>query len=227
MSVAVWHRDDVLPQMKTVSGLMVGRMDDAEALAQAQSRTPALVHERFTAGHRAYVARLDGRIVAWGWVAMRRARIGELDLEFDVPAGERYLWNFVTLPGFRGRGIYPALLEQVLRQESADAERFWIVYAPENHASAAGIRRAGFRAAAELSFDVEGRPAFRPHDDIRRPLAFAPRREDVLAPCWRCARAGHAWLVACGPGRCHCDYQRPERVCADAGAAPPRTGPTL
>ncbi|HRN54477.1 MAG TPA: GNAT family N-acetyltransferase [Gemmatimonadaceae bacterium] len=214
MSVAVWHRDEPLPRLDALRGLMVGRIEDATELARVQSRTEALVAERFAAGHRAYVARLDGAIVAWGWVATRRARIGELALEFDVPAGERYLWNFATLPAYRGRGIYPALLQQVLRQEAADAERFWIVYAPENHASAAGIRRAGFRAAAELSFDVEGQPALRTHEGIRQPLAFAPRRDDVLAPCWRCARAGHVWLVSCAPGACHCDYQRPAQGCA-------------
>jgi len=219
MSVAVWHRDDVLPQMKTVSGLMVGRMDDAEALAQAQSRTPALVHERFTAGHRAYVARLDGRIVAWGWVAMRRARIGELDLEFDVPAGERYLWNFVTLAAFRGRGIYPRLLEAIVTAEAPESERFWIAYAPENHASGIGILKAGFTKVADLSFDQAGRPVVR---DIREGggsaaarLLGLPAISEAVAQCWKCARGPEPTTSSCATGRCACDYQVADRSCAE------------
>jgi hypothetical protein len=56
---------------------------------------------RFDAGHRAYVALLNGRPAAWGWVATRSADIGELGATFAIPAGERYLWNFVTLASHR------------------------------------------------------------------------------------------------------------------------------
>ena len=35
-----------------------------------------------------------------------------------------------------------------------------------------------------------------------------------LAPCWRCARAGKAWIMMCPPGECACDYQVRDSGCA-------------
>ena len=113
---------------------------------------------RPAAGHRAYVATLDGAPAAWGWIATREAEIGELATRFAIPPGERYLWNFVTLAPFRGLGVYPRLVDAIVRAESREAERFWIAYAPENRASASGIGKAGFTTLAELSFDADGVP---------------------------------------------------------------------
>ena len=84
------------------------------------------MRRRFDAGHRAYVALWDGEPAAWGWVATTAAEIGELESSFAIPRGERYLWNFVTFPSHRGLGIYPRLLDAIVRLESAEAGRFWI-----------------------------------------------------------------------------------------------------
>lgn len=47
----------------------------------------------------------------------RRTR-AEIDDRFAVPQADRYLWNFVTLPTYRGRGIYPRLLDAIVDAES-------------------------------------------------------------------------------------------------------------
>jgi hypothetical protein len=73
-----------------------------------------------------------------------------------VPEANRYLWGFVTLPSWRGRGIYPRLLQAILLQEAGDAERFWIVHQLANTASARGIAKAGFHLAGKLYFLREG-----------------------------------------------------------------------
>jgi GNAT superfamily N-acetyltransferase len=99
---------------------------------------------RLAGGHRAYVARWDGEPVGSGWNATRDASIGELRLAFALPPGERYLWDFVTLPPWRGRGIYPRLLQAVLAAESAEASRFWIGHDLGNTPSRKGILAAGF-----------------------------------------------------------------------------------
>ena len=212
------HRDDPCPPLSPLAGLAVARETDAATMAALQGRPVAEMERRFATGHRAYVAALDGAPAAWGWVATRSAEIGELQSTFAVPAGERYLWNFVTAAAYRGRGIYPRLLDAIVRLESRDAAQFWIAHAPENHASGAGIARAGFVAVAELSFDATGRPAL--HDVLpggalvaSRLLGLRPVRE-ALAPCWRCVRAGRGAGMTCAPGACRCDYQRPERGCA-------------
>ena len=191
------------------------RETDAGRMAALQGRAGDEMARRLAEGHRAYVALRDGAPAAWGWSATRSAAIGELGSTFRVPAGERYLWNFVTAPAHRGRGIYPRLLDAIVRAESAEAERFWVAHAPENRASGAGITKAGFRTVADLSFDAAGRPAVREREPgggaaVARLLGL-PEAEAGLSPCWRCARRGR--LMTCAPGRCACDYQRAEVAC--------------
>jgi GNAT superfamily N-acetyltransferase len=220
MPFAVRHRDDPTPSMPPLPGLVVRREDDAATMAALQGRTAVEMQRRLDEGHRPYVARRDGAPAAWGWAATRTADIGELGSSFAVPAGQRYLWNFVTLPTHRGQGIYPRLLDAIVRAESrgdSPAERFWIAYAPENHASGAGIRKAGFVALAELSFDASGRAALVAllpgGGRIASRVLGLPEAPDQLAPCWRCVRAGRG-SMSCAPGRCRCDYQRPHSGCA-------------
>lgn len=217
MPFAARHRDDPVPHLDPLPGLDVRREVDAEVMAALQGRTAAEMQRRLAEGHRAYVARRDGEPAAWGWVATRSAAIGELGSAFALPHGERYLWNFVTLAAHRGLGVYPRLLQAIVRAESRDAQRFWIAYAPENHASGAGIRKAGFVALAELSFDAAGRAALRDLTPggarVAARVLGLPEARESLAPCWRCVRAGRG-AMSCAAGACRCDYQRPERGCA-------------
>jgi GNAT superfamily N-acetyltransferase len=220
MPFAARHRSDPTPPMDALPGLAVRREESTVVMAALQGRTEAEMQRRFDAGHRAYVGWRDGAPAAFGWVATRTADIGELGSSFAIPAGERYLWNFVTLPTHRGQGIYPRLLEAIVRGESraeSPAERFWIAYAPENHASGAGIRKAGFVALAELSFDASGRAALQELTPgggrIASRVLGLPEATDALAQCWRCVRAGRG-SMSCAPERCRCDYQVPKSGCA-------------
>ncbi len=58
---------------------------------------------------------------------------------------DRALWDFVTFEAWRGRGIYPLLLQAILRTEQSEAERFWIGHRADNDASKRGILKAGFQ----------------------------------------------------------------------------------
>lgn len=218
MPLAIRHRDDPLPRLTPLPGLVVRREVDAAVMAALQGRTEGEMTRRLAGGHRAYVALVDGQPAAWGWVATRTAEIGELGTAFVIGRGERYLWNFVTLKSHRGQGIYPRLLDAIVRAESCEAERFWIAYAPENHASGSGIRKAGFVAIAELSFDAAGRPALKgvvPGGSAAAARVLGlPEAGERLTQCWRCARAAKLTAASCASAPCACDYQRPERGCA-------------
>jgi GNAT superfamily N-acetyltransferase len=216
MSLAIRHRSDPLPVVEARVAIDVWEERAAEAMAALQGRSVAEMKSRLAAGHRPYVATRDGMPAAFGWVATQSAGIGELGFTFDIAAEERYLWNFVTLPAHRGLGIYPALLDGIVRAEAA-AERFWIAYAPENAASAAGILKAGFAVVADLSFDGTGRPAVRSRvpggGNAAAEFLRIPHTEETLAPCWRCVRAGHSREASCRSGACRCDYQRAHLAC--------------
>lgn len=218
MPIALRHRDDAHESLPALPGLAVRREHSAEVMAALQQRSVGEIERRLDQGHRAYVAWVDGEAAAWGWVATETATIGELKVEFTIPRGDRYLWNFVTLPAFRGRGIYPRLLEEIARAESRESERIWIAYAPENHASGAGIRKAEFALVAELSFDESGTPVVK---DLRRGGGAEASRlfgladtEREVARCWKCARHKSASEMHCRSGACSCDYQVPAQECS-------------
>lgn len=214
MPLAARHRLDPHPPLAPLAGLSVARVHEAATMAALQGRDVAELRRRMDEGHRAYVAAVDGAPAAWGWVATHTARIGELDTAFAIPVGDRYLWNFVTRPSHRGQGVYPRLLDAIVRAESGEAERFWVAYAPENHASATGIARAGFTTLALLSFDAEGRPVV-----VEREPGGGAAAARLLglpvaatgAPCWRCVRFGGGG--SCRAESCRCDYQRREEGC--------------
>jgi GNAT superfamily N-acetyltransferase len=215
--IALRRYSDPTPTLAPLAGLVVRREEDASMMASLQRRERCDIQRRFDAGHRAYVAYLRDAPAAFGWVATVSAEIGELASTFAIPRGERYLWNFVTLEPYRGLGVYPRLVDAIVRAESCEAERFWIAYAPENRASGSGIRKAGFTALAELSFDDEGRPALRSvvpgAARVVSRLLGLPEAQAALTPCWRCVRAGRG-VMYCADGECRCDYQVPMSGCA-------------
>jgi GNAT superfamily N-acetyltransferase len=219
MPIALRHRDEPRLPIPVVPGLSVRRELDAIVMAGLQKRTVAELQDRFDAGHRAYVASMHGVPAAWGWVATRAATIGELKVAFSFSPAERYLWNFVTLPAFRGRGIYPRLLEAIVEAERVEAERFWIAYGPENHASGAGIEKAGFALVAKLSFLGDGTPVVKEiragGGEAASRLLGLPDTTQPIAQCWKCARGPAPAESDCSSGSCCCDYQRPETACAE------------
>lgn len=215
--IATRHRNDTAPSLGSLDGLTFRRETSALKMAELQRRTEIDMGRRMWEEHRAYVASIDGEDVAWGWVATDTAMIGEIQSAFKIPKRERYLWNFVTRLSHRGLGIYPRLLDAIVRAEMSEADRFWVAYAPENHASGAGIHKAGFETVAQISFDQHDRPAIRMLvDGAPSPARMLglPSLEEALAQCWRCVRMGKTVEQSCVPGECRCDYQKPERGCA-------------
>ena len=208
MGVSVRYSDRAV-DLSPIAGLQVYCERRSDVMARLQGREGPEMDRRFAAGHTAWIAAIDGEPAAWGWMASRSADIGEMGLTFELPSRARYLWNFVTLPAFRGRGIYPRLLDAIVRAERSRADTFWIAYAPENRASEAGIRRAGFERVAELSFDAAGRPALDGMDaEVQEAAALLGLPQaNPLSPCWRCVRSGIVATKACRHDECACDYQ--------------------
>jgi GNAT superfamily N-acetyltransferase len=144
---SAWWRGDPAAGMARLPGLAAEPASDYVLVAQMAQLDLGEVLARVGGGHRPYVARLGGVPVAYGWATIRRASIGELGLDFAIPAGNAYLWDFATLPAWRGLGIYPRLLQTIVAREAAQADRFWIGHVRENSASGHGILKAGFRVA--------------------------------------------------------------------------------
>lgn len=195
MALATWWDGDVLPGLIPLHQFEIKATDTIKIITSVTELEEREVSRRLQEGHQPYLVFLEYEPVAYGWVATKEASIGECDINISLAAGERYLWDFKTLPQWRGLGIYPYLLQGILRQERKRADRFWILHAPENQASAAGIRKAGFQSVDEVSFTSEHRVSSYALTGSPRALMGAnllgvPWSDRVptsgLAPCWSC-----------------------------------------
>ena len=151
MPFAAWWRGDPLPALPPLPEFTVEWAPDSALVERLTGLPRAEVQRRHANGNQAVAALLADEPAGYGWVARERGAIAELDFAFALPPGNRYLWDFATLAQYRGRGVYPHLLQAILRQESASgAERIWIGYEAGNGASARGIAKAGFAEVGDL-----------------------------------------------------------------------------
>lgn len=151
-----WWQGDALPVLPPLLDFAVEEARDQALLASLMGVAATTVAERLEAGYRAYLARLGTVPAAYGWSACAQASFGEGLVTFQLPPKNRYLYDFVTLPTWRGLGIYPRLLQAILRKESGADERFWIIHQASNTASERGIDKAGFRVASRVYFLTTG-----------------------------------------------------------------------
>ena len=126
----------------------------AEALAVAMGLpNSAETAQRFTGRRRCYVAWDGDRVVAYGWVSQGSECVGELERAFHMAPDEAYIWDCVTLPEYRGRGLYSALLAYMLAElRDLGVRRTWIGASLDNQASIRGFMKAGFQPAIKLIY---------------------------------------------------------------------------
>ncbi|MFN8443165.1 MAG: hypothetical protein U0175_20490 [Caldilineaceae bacterium] len=189
MALATWWASDQWIDLAPLTDFHVRLATDDAQLATLNQLSLTEVAQRRGDGHLPYVGYMGGVAVTYGWVATRQASIGELKLAFSLDVESRYLWDFATLAEWQGKGLYPRLLQGIVQAERA--ERFWILHAPENLPSGAGIQKAGFQAVGQLSFQYDGTLGLIPFANPERAqlgadLLGVALIEDGLSPCWRC-----------------------------------------
>lgn len=192
MSLYTFSFSDKFSAVKIPAGLRIEESTDIMLLSRLGNTTIEDVTGRLANYNKAFVAFINNMPAAFGWMAMDNARIGELNHAFILPAGNRYLWNFRTVEAFRGMGIYPALLQYILQNGDAQANRFWIIHAPENSASLKGIQKAGFEYVGKLYLNDSSHAAIEASEAAS---AFGEElnymdislSEQAASSCWNCS----------------------------------------
>ena len=207
MALAAWWRGDSVPTLPLLPGFHVEVSRNTHLIGEMNRLAPDEVDQRMHTGHQPYLAFVEQTAVGYGWMATQDASIGELGLQFALPATERYLWDFATRPEWQGYGIYPRLLQHILMQQSSTVERVWIIHAPENSPSGAGMSKAGLLPVGQLSFRSDGGVGLAPFETLERAQAGAsllgiPLLESVLAPCWNCGGATHTHSMVIDADSC-------------------------
>lgn len=112
-----------------------------------------LYRQRLRNGDRAYVAEAGGHAVHVVWTRVTdevvASEVGE-DRRVRLRGPHSIIYDARTAPKARGRGIYPAVLQMLVR-EARDVDRPSVVYClRENSRSQRGIEKAGFVEFARL-----------------------------------------------------------------------------
>jgi GNAT superfamily N-acetyltransferase len=106
---------------------------------------------RLHAGNLCFVAHVEGRVVAFAWVAHQALWIDEIELTYPVQRGELFIYDCFVDSAQRGRGIYPALISAVLQQ--AEGRHLALIAAmSSNPASMRGIEKTPFREHSRLRY---------------------------------------------------------------------------
>jgi GNAT superfamily N-acetyltransferase len=113
---------------------------------------------RMQRGCRCFGAAIGADVVGYGWVSTGAEWMGEPQLQIKPGRGEAYIWNCVTVPAHRRKGVFGALLRAIKAQLKSDGfNRLWIgsVQDPAENA----IDRAKF--VPVLRLDTSSRLGFR------------------------------------------------------------------
>jgi ribosomal protein S18 acetylase RimI-like enzyme len=127
--------------------------DSADQLAQSMVLIEKKqVLQRLAAG-RCFTAWADGVIAAYCWVSTTQECIGELEHEIHLPPGEAYIWDCATLPRFRGKHLYGALLSHIISQLHCEGvQRIWIGASLDNRPSLRAFAHAGFQPVVNMGY---------------------------------------------------------------------------
>jgi GNAT superfamily N-acetyltransferase len=108
-----------------------------------------LVKLRFARGVRCFAVMVAGDIAGYGWLSMSPEWIGEVELEIRPRKAEAYIWNCVTLPEHRRKGVFRSLVVGIAEAaRQIGVRRVWIgsVDIPAEKA----LAPLGFRPAAQF-----------------------------------------------------------------------------
>src|SRR5512139_153841 len=112
-----WWRGDDLPLLLPLPEFRCERVVDVPLLADLHNANLAKIEARLNDANTAYVAYIEDEPVGYGWSGANS--VGVADVFWPIAPPNRGLWDFFTLQAARGRGIYPRLLQAILRTEQA------------------------------------------------------------------------------------------------------------
>ena len=105
---------------------------------------------------RCYLAMEGGHILHSSWCSRGPTWTEELQAYLAPPPSDAYVYESVTVPTARGRGIYPMVLGWIAADlHSEGIPRIWIGVEMRNASSVRAILKAGFEEAYSIRFEPD------------------------------------------------------------------------
>jgi len=99
----------------------------ADGLVTGMGGEGELVGLRLARGCRCFAAFAGEVVAGYGWLSSHAEWIGEIRLEIRPKPGEAYIWNCLTLPAQRRRGMFRAVIIRISTVLQAEGfTRLWI-----------------------------------------------------------------------------------------------------
>lgn len=132
----------------------VGPADMDNLAAAMDLPSTDLIEERFEGQRRCFCFKKDGRIITYGWVTHGKEHVGEMERTFNLHDDEAYIWHCGTLPKWRRKGLYSALLSRIIYRlaEEGKTPTIWIGASRLNQPSVQGIANAGFKRVIDATY---------------------------------------------------------------------------
>lgn len=148
---------------------------------------PAVIRNLGVEGNHCFVARHQGRIIAYNWLAL--STVQEEEYRIELEPAHAFCLNAYTVPEHRGRGIHYSLLRNMLQfaAENGRSKAYTVVSLYNRNSWKSHIRMGWVR---EFTYCY-----FRPYFTLsRRPWALTPPRYPVRLDWDR-----HSWFAAVLP----------------------------
>jgi len=126
-------------------GLIVDLRDDID-----EADVHKQVKDYFDNGGELFLGFSEGKLVHTAWL-FYNLRISEIPFFVKIRKDEAYIGNCYTHPEFRGKNIYPVVLQHMLMDAAAkNKKRCFITTIPINLASIRGIEKSGFSFVGKM-----------------------------------------------------------------------------
>ncbi len=147
VTLRVYERrlDAPAPSRVLPPGVELAVADRPMAAGGAKGRWHPEAEQRLRDGHVCAVARHETEVVAYCWLACTPVWVAEIGHAVVPGAEDVYIYDAFTMPEWRARGLFSAVLARLLAFAHARGRKRALIFAgARNRASRRVIERAGF-----------------------------------------------------------------------------------
>lgn len=152
-SFPLWKGIPAIQSKEKVKIALLGKESVREICLRLAWIDKKILCQRLDRGDNICVAYRNSDILSYCWITFNQILVDEIQMTLKIKDHEVYLYDAYTKPEHRGKGLYPAILTNLLSySKQKDFSRALIFVRKGNKASHSGIIKAGFIQFQELVF---------------------------------------------------------------------------